>query len=283
MKIKSNQAINSSPFNLLPDELMMKIINLVLEDCKEYWYCPGSKQDLLVNTIAKISWRFKRLTEDKSFWRRKVWISGDVPLLKVVIQDFLNSGVEDLFVKYCSKLISSSSKQSSKQSILAADLRNMALACPELENLDLQHFAITSWPSLSVPWRSMKRLIINTANPKCFENVDFSDSIPNIEYLTIASSGVALTVLPDMSNCCNLQEVFLEGGAFSFPGKIPLPRNLKRMCGSWDTPVAVNCDEVPLEDYFEDCDISDLEFVKGGEKSFEIGRNIKLHQSLQTY
>ena len=60
----------SSPFDLLPDELLMRIINLAVGDCTEYWYSPGAKQKLLVNTIAGISPRFRRLTADKIFWEQ---------------------------------------------------------------------------------------------------------------------------------------------------------------------------------------------------------------------
>ena len=65
-------------------------------------------------------------------------------------------------------------------------------------------------------------------------------------------------VLPDMRHCSNLIEVYLEEGTFSFPGKIPFPRELKSLCGSWYA--RVNWDKDELEIYFENCSISsDLE------------------------
>ena len=66
--------MDSSPFDLLPDELIMKIIKMTLEGVTD----PEMKHVFLVDSIAKISTRFRRLSADKSLWRDQVqWPEDD--------------------------------------------------------------------------------------------------------------------------------------------------------------------------------------------------------------
>ena len=62
--------MESSPFGLLPDELIMKIIKMTLEGVTD----PEMKHVFLVDSIAKISTRFRRLSADKSLWRDQVQV-----------------------------------------------------------------------------------------------------------------------------------------------------------------------------------------------------------------
>ena len=236
----------SSPFDMLPDELILRVINLAVGECIEYWYKPGAKQKLLVNIIARISLRFRQIAADKSFWEQKVKISGDVPFMKEVFRDFLNEGVKVINVRplqlpsYVATTLS------------AYDITNLAQKCPQLEEINLHDFPIKRWPSLMHPWTTLQRLEVNMAGLKCFEDVALQTSAPNIRYLTIGGSSDV--VLPDMCLCGSLQEVYLEAGHFSFPGKIPFPSILKKLCGSWYA--YVNWRKEELENYFKCCEIS---------------------------
>ena len=62
--------MESSPFDLLPDELVMKIIKMTMEGVID----PEMKHVFLVDSIAKISTRFGRLSVDKSLWRDQVQV-----------------------------------------------------------------------------------------------------------------------------------------------------------------------------------------------------------------
>ena len=63
----------SSPFDKLPDELLLKITKSVIESHEiltegadiSVWI---PRHDLLLNTIARISTRFRRIAADKSLW-----------------------------------------------------------------------------------------------------------------------------------------------------------------------------------------------------------------------
>ena len=62
--------MDSSPFDLLPDELIMKIIKMTMEGVID----PEMKHVFLVDSIAKISTKFARLSVDKSLWRDQVQV-----------------------------------------------------------------------------------------------------------------------------------------------------------------------------------------------------------------
>ena len=82
----------SSPFDLLPDELVMKIIKMAKEGVPD----SDTKHVFLLDTIAKISTRFKRISVDASLWRDQVVVMeseedailgfGQSPVTKLVIK-----------------------------------------------------------------------------------------------------------------------------------------------------------------------------------------------------
>ena len=65
--------MESSPFDLLPDELVMKIIKMTMKGVID----PEMKHVFLVDSIAKISTKFRRLSVDKSLWRDQVQVPED--------------------------------------------------------------------------------------------------------------------------------------------------------------------------------------------------------------
>ena len=89
---------STSPFDDLPDELVLKIFHIFIGNHR----LPANKQtydvdelilphDILLNTIAKVSNRFKRISSDKSLWSGRVVISGDDEHhVKKVIYEFLD-------------------------------------------------------------------------------------------------------------------------------------------------------------------------------------------------
>ena len=87
----------TSVFDKLPDELIFKIIKLVLQNYqpvkpeRHVWWTWTSPHDFLVTTIANISTRFKRLALDNSLWSgNNVFVSGhDAIRVKRLIKDLL--------------------------------------------------------------------------------------------------------------------------------------------------------------------------------------------------
>ena len=90
----------SSPFDNLPDELVLRIFQIYIENHRPSLISMlGMKQkkwkelilphDLLLNTIARVSTRFRRISSDKSLWSGRVVISGQHVKRPRVIHKFL--------------------------------------------------------------------------------------------------------------------------------------------------------------------------------------------------
>ena len=64
-----------SPFDSLPDEVVIKVLKMAVAmemECNK----KHKKHNFLVDTIARTSSRFERLSQDKSLWRLQVVIDG---------------------------------------------------------------------------------------------------------------------------------------------------------------------------------------------------------------
>ena len=94
-------ARNPSPFEWLPDEMIMKIIRMTINDFGD------QRHNHLVGNIAKISRRFENLAADKSLWKGRVYISGWLSkfFLKEVIHKFLGSEVEEVEVEFRQEML----------------------------------------------------------------------------------------------------------------------------------------------------------------------------------
>ena len=81
----------TSPFDALPDELVLKIIKMASWD--EEGEPPCYDHDWLIDILFKVSKRFKRLATDRSLWEGYVWIHADKnpEKLEFVVQNCLNS------------------------------------------------------------------------------------------------------------------------------------------------------------------------------------------------
>ena len=91
----------SSPFDNLPDELVLKIIKSAfkIREPLRLGRQRVPSHDFLLNTVAKISTRFMRIAKDKSLWSGKVVISGDDQQnVKRVIHEFIDSSATQLEV-----------------------------------------------------------------------------------------------------------------------------------------------------------------------------------------
>ena len=67
-----------SPFDSLPDEVVIKVLKMAVAmemECHKK-HKKHKKHNFLVDTIARTSSRFERLSQDKSLWRLQVVIDG---------------------------------------------------------------------------------------------------------------------------------------------------------------------------------------------------------------
>ena len=249
-----------SPFDLLPDEIVMKIIYMTLGGCGK------QKHNCLAKTIAMISTRFQNLAADKSMWRGIVSVKGDASKLQLVINHFLNDEVKEL--KLTQSYGPTWYKALPKREETPTDIKSVAEKCPNIEKLTLTNFNLLgcSWPT-SI-WASLKELTISgIVGDECFKGIDLHASIPNLEYFQIPVWANELKpcrlFLPDMSSCARLEEVYFGSSPNtrtdytlqSESGNIPFPKTLKKLGGEWSR--ILSWDKTLLIKHFYSCEISE--------------------------
>ena len=93
-----------SPFDCLPDELVLKIIKLAAGmpspklEFADHWLTEKYDHDLLANCLSQVSRRFKRISTDVSLWKGDVWIGRftKIETIEWVIRNCLNGGTTSL-------------------------------------------------------------------------------------------------------------------------------------------------------------------------------------------
>ena len=104
----SSTSTMTSPFDSLPDELLLKIMKFAAEPPKDNgmgWEWNerertmaelGEKydHDFLANRISKVSTRFRRVVADESLWKGAVWIGpfSNLETIEFVCRECLNGG-----------------------------------------------------------------------------------------------------------------------------------------------------------------------------------------------
>ena len=105
----SSTSTMTSPFDSLPDELLLKIMKFAAEPPKDNgmgWNWEVNKgrtmaemgekydHDFLANRISKVSTRFRRVVADESLWKGVVWIGprSNLETIEFVCRECLNGG-----------------------------------------------------------------------------------------------------------------------------------------------------------------------------------------------
>ena len=155
-KDESGQTIHS-PFDSLPDELLLKIITMVVENHRSSTY-------QLIHVIGKVSKRFQDIAATKSLWTE---CSPSRPLeLPLSRHDdkeqqmkqlnVLHDGIEWLEVK---GIDWEESFRSLTSAILSEDhLTAIGGHCPNLEALHFEKVEISMWPRFSTPFVDLLHL-----------------------------------------------------------------------------------------------------------------------------
>ena len=123
-------------FDLLPDEIVLKIIELVISS---YDYIANSysyrnlyvwrpRHDFLLDTIGNLSKRFKRISHDKTLWSDKIIISNKQNFDNI-IEKFDVAKATDFQIHYDNDLTPHISRY---------QLKLLAEKCPKIKSL--KHF-----------------------------------------------------------------------------------------------------------------------------------------------
>ena len=119
-----------SPFDWLPDEMLMKIIRMTINDLGD------QRHHHLVDNIAKISSRFKNLAADKSLWKAVVYTFKDRFNMKEVIDKFLQSEVEEVEFKSLSLILNHALPN---DDISAEDISALLEKCQDIRRIKLSN------------------------------------------------------------------------------------------------------------------------------------------------
>ena len=148
-----------SPFDLLPDEMLMKIIKMTMNGHGEH------KHSELATNIANISRRFKNLATDKSLWKGRIYINvcRDKSVMKELIHKFLGSEVEEVEFRAEFKLTRRIGHTLTlpNEYISAKDIATLLENCHNLRSLKLE-IGETTWNSTSTYTRhDLMKLLLN--------------------------------------------------------------------------------------------------------------------------
>ena len=235
-------------FDKLPDEMVLKIIKMTVNNLATWFLQPRitGRQDFLTNIIARTSSRFRRLAADRSLWKGSVLMTLQYEGAKNLLNQSLNEGMVHLYIykEFCVYKISNKDNYI----MTPEDVQAVKSKCPQLKGFCSM---IKAWPKLDSPWMSLTYLEVGLFNQDCLKDVDLAMDAPNLISIRLTCGGI----LPDMSNCKELNNVTFSNGKFSFPGKIPLPKNLPYLAAQSCTGTKLDWDKATLRAHLGNCRI----------------------------
>ena len=166
----------SDPFESLPPEMSANIVKMAMKSGAAW---NKYQHDFLVDSLARVSKRFKDLAALKSLWKGEVFIRGNEEKIKEVIQTYLNDHVTGLELE--GELGWSCQFRTT---FSTDDLLSLSVKCSELVRLTISNLTLRGpWSRLSTPLMSLKRLefrdVFDEFDPPVL--VDLHLDFPNIE------------------------------------------------------------------------------------------------------
>ena len=178
---------HSSPFDYLPDEIVLKIMKMFAHGSSLYadFDYDATYSDVM-NPIAKVSCRFNRIAKDRSLWTGRVMLDFQVPgeLWAYVVLKSENYGdirfqdVVDHAVKFCLhdnvRGLHFVDKEHSSTKLSQDQVRTIAEQCPRLETLILCFVTVDAWPTDLDDWKMNE---LSSPCLYCHKNLDHSVTI----------------------------------------------------------------------------------------------------------
>ena len=287
---------NFSPFSLLPDELVLKIIEMSVatgHKCKPY-----DEVDL-IHTIGKVSKRFQRIVSTKSLWKGDVNIlltmddpkDQQLKQLEVLHNDIENLQLETDFltdkpIRHDMRII--------RNTLSEDHFQIVAQRCTKLKRFELVFEIIRRWPILESPWSGLSELILSYIQVKEDDAfvLDFHVHFPNLSKIEMSSCGYYHNgvreplKMPNFISCQKLKTIKFRICFLNFPENIdcPFPSEL-RMFTTIDTVFAnlnfnivkINTPHcvhdhtrmVDVNNYFDDDNDDDDDDTEDGEEESE--------------
>ena len=165
---------HSSPFDSLPDELVLKIMKIFANGSPLYTDEDATYSDVM-NPVARVSTRFSQIAKDRSLWMGRVLFDFHKDrqrphtVHRFILRSYNYGGIRfqdiiDYAVEFCLNdavkiLVFIDGKNSSLSStVLSQDqVTTIAEKCPKLKTLLLCHMSIESLPvSLADDWKMVE-------------------------------------------------------------------------------------------------------------------------------
>lgn len=272
--ISEEKSKNVNYFCTLPDEIVLKILQMVVHtenkvtrkgqpsEEKRSRPCPKTNnRDIIIDVLANVSKRFRRITKDRVFWlgttyldmlikskrdlmrnekrweriinciisesAREIAIRGTLPPLKPTKTTGLFGGGGSVAIEAIQ------SKHIIMMTITKDSIQTLSFKCPNLMLLKLSKVKIPQWPQEQNSWHRLKELTLSfNQSPNIFRGIQFHHVAPNLEKFKIEEDGCPPFILPDMTQCHKLTHIELIGGghqSFRFPSNcdaVPFPSGL---------------------------------------------------------
>lgn len=206
-------------FDLLPNELVMKVVLSAVESTAR-----DEQHDFLLDVIANISVRFRRIATEKSFWEGEVSITLDKKSktfiqwhsymdsrsssskprtkdlmewkMRDAISNFIHAGVHSLNIRAypasepCIRGLYDCMKDNMPL-ISADDILSIAARCPALRVLKLCWLSMEPWPKFPIPCSAMEDLNLSYIkihlNLFSQEDSDLHHMLPNLKVFKMFS------------------------------------------------------------------------------------------------
>ena len=231
-KLKNFACHGSPTLGSLPDKILIKIVKMAasLRETRNIQEFPEKvpfsyeyDHDFLIEVVAKISKRFRRIAAHPAFWKGNVFIYRSSVEIIELVEDYLSDATKGLWV-YKNNLTTPLPKRS---------IAGLAGKCPNLRRLAFSMLASPSGHWLGQlflkPLESLEELYLHCiVPPDMLRNVQLHRSLPNLRVLCFKRyQNHSYTDLPDMSGCDKMQRLHLSGGYYGIPAVSVFPRELK--------------------------------------------------------
>ena len=193
---------NGSFFDALPDELLLKIVQMATKANSVTYFLSYNHFNLdKLDTISKLSSKFNRIAQDQSFWRGTVKVESH---MKHQALQYMNKGTTQLVFMGDQK----------GTELTPQEISSIASKCPKLETLYLSKVKVRSWPNLRKPWMLKNLTLFGTGcgNIDAFEGKGLHLMLPKLEYLYVFLSTEEVMTVPKKSMFQNLSKMTLGGG-----------------------------------------------------------------------
>ena len=248
MEYYEDRTLHGSSFDGLPNELLLKIIDLA-----------SPNRDFLMNVLSRVCRKFKCISKDTSLWKGVISLefvdneeeerleTANALCLNTIFNELLHENTFELHIRDARRTLYGSGARN-RVEITGEHLHKLSLRCPKLKKLSFAGVRVRAWGRPINEWVTLHPPELRELEVLHFDSCDtcpdmfralkskgFHKSVPNLRefYMTGARNSFMATILPDMSGCEKLERFELKSGCFNFMydlrERVPLPRGLKKL------------------------------------------------------